>query len=143
MRNITEAQERVAKEYFEDESVQDACPPLRALLTIMAHGSYEGKDAHHPEVRAMFTREHLLGSYWYKDRLRAKQQVDVRLWKRHLAYLDGFIPKPAYRTECQALDLSARRAYAAAELDRAKSPAYVDELVGTLGTDPSVAGVER
>jgi hypothetical protein len=67
----------------------------------------------------------------------------VRLWKRHLAYLDAFLAKPAYRAECQALNLDARRQTAAAELDRAKAPAYLDELVGTLGTDPSVAGVER
>ena len=59
--NIVEAQERVAAMYFEDGSIDDACPPLRALLHIMAYGKWEGKDAHHPEVRALFTRESLLG----------------------------------------------------------------------------------
>ena len=49
--NITEAQQRVARQYFEDGSIDDACPPLRALLTIMAEGSFEGKDAHHPDIR--------------------------------------------------------------------------------------------
>src|SRR5690606_26701019 len=34
--NIVQAQERVARQYFEDGSVHDACPPLRALLHIMA-----------------------------------------------------------------------------------------------------------
>ncbi|HEX8913685.1 MAG TPA: hypothetical protein VF796_15100, partial [Humisphaera sp.] len=128
VKNVTEAQERVAKEYFEDGSVDDACPPLRALLHIMAHGNYEGNTAADPYVRRMFTRDYLLGSDWYRARLRAKQQVDVRTWKRHLAYLEAFAAKPAYRRESEALGIDARRAYAAAELERAKRPAYVDEL---------------
>ena len=39
---IVEAQRRVALNYFEDGSVDSACPPLKALLHIMAHGEYEG-----------------------------------------------------------------------------------------------------
>ena len=63
--NITEAQQRVALQYFEDGSIEQACPPLRALLSIMAHGQFEGKDVHHPDIRRLFTREHLLASDWY------------------------------------------------------------------------------
>ena len=40
---IVETQTRVALQYFEDGSVDAACPPLKALLHIMAHGSYEGR----------------------------------------------------------------------------------------------------
>jgi len=36
MNNITEAQQRVALQAFEDSSIEDACPPLHALLSIMA-----------------------------------------------------------------------------------------------------------
>ncbi len=54
--NVTEAQERVALQAFDDGSIDDACPPLRAVLSIMAHGKYEGKDAHHPDIRKLFTR---------------------------------------------------------------------------------------
>ncbi|MEO6056849.1 MAG: hypothetical protein ABIQ49_08415, partial [Gemmatimonadales bacterium] len=43
--NIVEAQERVAAAYFTDGTIEDACPPLKSLLHIMAHGHYEGKDA--------------------------------------------------------------------------------------------------
>ena len=39
---ITEAQERIAKLYFEDTSIDLACPQLKALLHIMAHGEFEG-----------------------------------------------------------------------------------------------------
>ena len=47
--NITEAQQRVAESYFDDGTIDDACPPLQALLHIMAYGHYEGNDAHHPD----------------------------------------------------------------------------------------------
>ena len=82
--NIVEAQRKVAAEYLADGSVADACPPLQALLHIMATGSWNGKDVHHPDVRALFTRDYLLGSYWYKARLKQKQRVDVALWHRHV-----------------------------------------------------------
>jgi hypothetical protein len=141
VKNITEAQERVAKEYFEDGSIADACPPLRALLHVMAHGQYEGNTAADPYVRKMFTKEYLLNSDWYKARLAAKQQGDVRLWKRHAAYLEAFAKRQAYKDESVTLGLDARRKLAADELARAASSGYLEELVGTLGTDPSVAGV--
>ena len=55
IRNVVEAQQRVAWQYFEDQSIEDACPPLLALLSIMAKGTFEGKDVHQPEIRRMFT----------------------------------------------------------------------------------------
>ncbi len=86
---IVEAQTRVALQYFEDGSVDAACPPLRALLHIMAHGSYEGKGVDAPEIRGLFTREAMLASDWYRERLRVKQARDIALWKRHLAALEA------------------------------------------------------
>src|SRR5258708_647734 len=83
MENIIATQKRVAQMYFEDESVALACPPLKALLHIMLCGEWEGKGLLHPEVRQLFTRESLLASGWYAARLKAKQGVDRRLWRRH------------------------------------------------------------
>ena len=40
--SIVEAQRRAANNYFEDGSVEAACPPLKALLYIMARGTFEG-----------------------------------------------------------------------------------------------------
>ncbi len=134
--NIIEAQQKVAAEYLADGSVADACPPLQALLHIMATGGWNGKDAHHPDVRAMFTREYLLGSYWYKARLKQKQRVDVALWHRHVQTIDAFLARPANADEADRLDLRGRRDRAAAELARVSAPAYLDALVGTLGADP-------
>lgn len=139
VKNITEAQERVARQYIDDGSIQDACPPLRALLHIMAGGAWEGKDAHHPEVRALFTLDSLLASDWYKGRLKAKQLRDVGLWKRHVAYLDAFLSAHVYKEEATRLHIADRRALAVAELQRVSIPAHLESLVGTLGADPSVA----
>ncbi|HEX5270569.1 MAG TPA: hypothetical protein VFW33_08795, partial [Gemmataceae bacterium] len=136
--NITEAQQRVALGAFEDGSVEDACPPLRALLSIMAHGSFEGKDAHDPAIRGMFTREALEESDWYRRRLAAKKGVDERLWRRHLAALDGWVAENAGAERSLAATMRQRRDYAAGQLDRVTGAGYLEGLRGTLGVDPSV-----
>jgi hypothetical protein len=138
VKNITEAQQRVAVEYIEDGSIKDACPPLRALLTIMAKGSFEGKDAHDPGIRAMFTLDYLLASDWYRRRLLAKQQRDIAMWKRHLAYIDEFLESSGHHGEAERLGISARRALATDRLRHVSSADYLQSLVGSLGTDPSV-----
>ena len=56
-----------------------ACPPLKALLHIMAHGSYEGIGIDDPRFRKLFDRETVLASDWYEERLRMKQQRDSPL----------------------------------------------------------------
>ncbi len=132
MEAIAEAQQRVARLYFEDGSVAGACPPLCALLHIMAHGTWEGKGVDHPEVRAMFTREALLASDWYAERLRVKQERDVALWRRHVASLEAF--RGAAGSE--EIDLDARLTAARAQLARVSGDAYLEELVGTIGADP-------
>ena len=82
------------------------CPPLKALLHIMAHGHYEGKDANHPEVRALFTREALLASDWYHERLAVKQQRDMALWERHARSLTEFLARAGHRDEAERLGIA-------------------------------------
>ena len=113
-------------------------PPLRALLSIMAEGSFEGKDAHHPDIRGMFRLDALLASDWYRQRLIAKRRGDERLWRRHLDYLDALLAGQAPESPAELAELCRRREYALAELERIKSPAYLDELNGALGLDPSL-----
>lgn len=136
IQHITEAQKRVAQQYFDDGSIAEACPPLQALLHILAAGHYQGKDAQHPEVRQLFTRESLLASDWYQERLRVKQQRDVALWQRHLRSLDEFLADPRYTVKAEALDVAGRRRFAETELARVSSPAYLRALRGALGADP-------
>ena len=74
----------MALEYFQDGGVAAACPPVTAVLHLMAHGNYQGMAAEDPKLRAMFTRESTLQSTWYRERLRAKQgQFGVFLHQAH------------------------------------------------------------
>jgi phosphoenolpyruvate carboxykinase (diphosphate) len=134
--NITEAMQRVAAAYFEDGTIEDACPPLKALLHIMAHGSYQGKTANDAEIRAMFTREALLASDWYRERLEMKQERDIALWKRHVQDLGEFLTRTGHREEAKRLGIAGRLEQARAELDRVSAPGYLRSLVGTIGADP-------
>jgi hypothetical protein len=134
--NIVEAQERVARRYFEDGSFEEACPPLKALLSIMAFGHYRGLDVHAPEIRALFTREALLESDWYRQRLQVKRERDLALWTRMLNELLRFRGNPCNVEESRRLDLDARVAYTQARLDELSDPESWRLFVGTLGADP-------
>ncbi len=135
--NIVATQQRVAQLYFDDGSVAWACPPLHALLHILAHGDFEGKTATAPEIRALFTREALLASDWYRARLESRQRFDVALRERQVAHLEQFLANPVYTTEAARLGCAERLAAArtALETARATTPAA---LVGTLGRDPAL-----
>jgi hypothetical protein len=134
--NIVEAQRRVARRYFEDASIEEACPPLRALLHIMADGHYQGMDAHHPDIRAMFGRDALLTSDWYRERLETKQARDIALWERHVAYLTGYAERPSHQDLVNRFDIRGRLRQAENKLAQVRSPAYLAGLRGTLGADP-------
>jgi phosphoenolpyruvate carboxykinase (diphosphate) len=133
---IVESQRRVAMNYFEDGSAEAACLPLRALLEIMAHGSYYGMGVDHPEVRGMFTREALLSSDWYAERLRTKQQRDIALWQRHVAAVEKFRAMEQEFPPQDDIDFETRAALAREQLARVSAPSYLNELVGTIGADP-------
>ena len=133
---ITEAHERVAKAYFEDGSIDQACPPLKALLHIMVHGEFEGHGLDAPEVRSMFTLESMLASDWYKARLEAQQRRDIALWTRHVKTLSDFMERPESKREAAQLDIAARLKRARAEQQRVTSPEYLADLSGQSGADP-------
>ncbi len=109
---IVEAQRAVARDYFEDGGIEIACPPLRALLHIMAFGQYEGKGIAEPCIRTMFTRESLLAGDWYRERLRAQQAHDIAL---HARYSES-----------------------SEHLSCLRSDAYLESLTGTIGAEPSL-----
>jgi len=134
--NIAEAQQRVAQRYLDDGSIDDACPPLKALLHIMALGSYRGKDVHHPHIRAMFTRESMLASDWYRERLETKQQRDVALWRRHGEYLTSFLQQPSHADVAARLEIRSRLELSRRKLDWVRSPEFLHSLRGTIGADP-------
>jgi hypothetical protein len=136
MENVTSTQKRVAEMYFSDGSIAQACPPLKALLHIMAHDQYEGKGLADPAVRGLFTREYLLASPWYAARLAAKQKVDRNLMRRHVDYLGQFLKKTSHVDVAEKLQISDRLAQTRKILETIESPAYLTGLSGTLGAEP-------
>jgi len=136
MDNIVATQKRVAKMYFDDGSIAQACPPLQALLHIMLNDEWEGKALDHADVRQLFTRENLLASDWYAARLAAKQKVDRALWKRHVEYLNQFLRRPNYADVSENLGIGERLAQARKTLEAVEAPDYLKKLAGTLGAEP-------
>jgi len=136
MDNICTTHRRVAESYFADGGVNLACPPLRALLHIMAYGQFEGKDLNSPEIRALFSRDSLLVSSWYKERLDAKQKIETNLWKRHIAYLEAYLDRPSFADTVARLDLTSRLDHAREKLQYVESLAYREKLDGSLGVQP-------
>jgi len=131
--NITNAQRRVAQNYFDDGTIESACPPIKALLNIMAYGSFEGKNASHPDIRYMFTREYLVNSQWYQERLQRKQQLDIRLWQSHIDYLNhhqNFIVEPKEKARLENLLKEAKT-----KLQYFENEDYLNSLQGTIGAD--------
>jgi hypothetical protein len=133
--NVVEAQKKSALEYFEDGSVEGAIPPLKALLHIMAHGHYNGKDASAPEVRALFDRETVLKSDWYAARLDRYRDLQKALYERHKHTLKAFLASPQHAEEAHRLNLKASLEAVEAELHRIGTAEYRKGLVGTLGAD--------
>jgi LPS O-antigen subunit length determinant protein (WzzB/FepE family) len=106
----------------------------------MAYGQFEGKDIRHPDIRRMFTRDQVLASDWYKNRLVAKQKVDIALWTRHVDYLKTYIDQTRGETGLESLRLSARLQTAQEQLAVVSRPGYLQTLVGTIGVDPCLYG---
>jgi hypothetical protein len=134
--NIVTTQKRVAKMYFNDGSIEQACPPLKALLHIMLHDQWQGKELENPDFRELFTRESLLTSDWYAARLAAKQKVDRKLWRRHIDYLERFLKLTSHTDEANRLGIADRLAQARKTLEQVDSPKYLESLQGTLGAEP-------
>jgi hypothetical protein len=136
--NIVSTQQRIAQLYLDDGTIEMACPPLRALLLIMAHGHCDQLTVHDPEIRQLFTRESLLESGWYRARLRTQQAIDRDLWARHVHYLKRFIESPHHDDDSNRLQVRDRLQRAQERFQSADDPSYLEYLVGTLGADPAV-----
>ncbi|WP_149496044.1 hypothetical protein [Roseiconus lacunae] len=134
--HIAEAQQRVAKRYFEDGGYELACPPLRAILSILVEGTYEGKTIADPEVRDLFTLENMLNSDWYQRRLVEQRDRDVQHWKDFIDRIERYLKSLGDHKPMAQLNLETRLKYAKEQLANAESESYVASLRGTLGADP-------
>jgi phosphoenolpyruvate carboxykinase (diphosphate) len=136
MEQIVESQRQAAQAYIDDGSIDEACPPLAAILQVMARGDWQGRGLDHPELRRLFTREHLLESAWYRQRLEVQQARDAALWHRHVADLEACIARASHADEAARLGLAARLARARDMLVAVTAPGYLVRLQGTIGADP-------
>ncbi len=141
--SIVKTQQSVAQRYFEDGSIEAACPPLKALLHIMAYGNYEGKTLEDAEVRELFSRDYVLKSDWYQKRLKTKQARETQLWQKHIAYLKHYSQQTLHADDAKELGLEDRLASAEAQLKHVQSKSYLESLVGTLGADPFDAQIAQ
>ena len=133
---IAEAQQRVARRYLDDQSYELACPPLRAVLKIMAEGHCDGKSIDDPEIRHLFTKQSLLSSDWYRVRLKEYQGRQREHWRAFEQRLSEYLDNPMHGDTAEQLRLKQRLQYASEQLARVEADGYLDSLVGTLGTDP-------
>jgi len=133
--NICAAQKRVAQGYFRDGSIQDACPPLTALLHIMVDGHYQGQGIDSAVVRELFTADYLLQSDWYRERLTLQQARDVELWHKHRYYLVQQLDETPAREVSLCAELEERVRNVEHMLQSVSSPEYLERLRGTLGAD--------
>lgn len=136
MLTIAAAHKEVALNYFEDGSIEEACPPLKALLHIMAYGEFEGAGLNDPTLRKLFTRESMLASDWYQDRLKSQQTRDIAAWKSHVAYLKHFLKRSTHADVAKRLKIEDRLATAKEQLAKVSAPDHLKSLVGTIGRQP-------
>ncbi|MEI6357357.1 MAG: hypothetical protein WCP53_09680, partial [Verrucomicrobiota bacterium] len=137
--NIVGAMREAAEHYFADGSIEQAVPPLRALLQVMRDGTWEGRGAEDPKFRALFTRESMLASDWYRSRLEAQRTVDGYLLERQTRYLEKFLTLAGYADVAQRLDVQGRLDRITTTATEARTSAYLQRLSGTLGAEPSIA----
>ena len=87
---IAATQRRIAKTYFRDGAADFACPPLRALLEIMAQDTADDSRLHDPEFRALFGPAHILASDWYQERIDSLVDSQKTFWKNRINYLESY-----------------------------------------------------
>jgi len=82
----------------------------------------------------MFTREAVLASDWYAQRLDAKQAAASARAQAGLAAIEKFVSTPGNEEPTARLDMPARVEAARAGAQQLASPEYRDQLVGTVGS---------
>ena len=135
--NVLDTQKRVAQAYFRDGSYELACPPLRALLEIMADDNLDDSRLRDPEFRKLFDPAAILSSDWYQERIDSRLKYMKDFWKGREEYLNEFLEKEENTDTANQLEFTKRLEFckkASAVLDE---PATRRDLIGSLGREPS------
>lgn len=133
--NIASGHKKSALAYFEDGGIDAAIPPLKALLHIMAYGSYEGQDIQSPAIRSLFERETIIHSPWYAKRLANKQKHDAQRAKAIVSNLAAFVDNKVNHSVVKAFGYDERLIKAKEHLHSVESEAYLKSLWGTPGAE--------
>lgn len=131
--NIVNGHKKAASDYFEDGSIEEAIPPIKAILNIMAFGTYEGYKVEDSFIRDMFNKETILKSDWYLARLKNKQKVDIDLLQKKIENIQSFIKTPINKSLIQEFSYNERLEAAKKLHEYYMSDAYLKSLVGTIG----------
>lgn len=104
--HIVEGQQKSARLYFEDGSVEAAIPPLHALLHILVHGHWQGCGMKDSAFRSLFDPATVLSSDWYAARQRHAAEQEAAHHQRGVASIAAALQAnhlaPAFRAELQA-----------------------------------------
>ena len=92
--------------------------PLKALLEIMAYGSWQGKVLTDPEFRKLFEPEAILKSEWYQQRLETRIEVTENYWKGRVEYLEEFLSDHINREASQRLEIQKKLDFSKDALSR-------------------------
>lgn len=68
-----------------------------------------------------------------KARLGSRQELDIRRWRQHVRYLEGFLADSAQADEAARLGIPARLDLARKHQGIVSDPAWLEHLRGTLG----------
>jgi len=134
MDNIVGAHARAAQQYFNDGSIEGACPPLKALLHIMKDGHYEGKTLADKSIRDMFTRDNIIKSDWYAERIVMRQQVKIEHLQSSITYMQDTAAKPSNADIKDVLKKKIEDANA--KLKAIRGLQAIKTMAGSIGADP-------
>ena len=133
VRTIVTTHQRVAQSYLDDGTIALAVPPIRALLEIMATGSSDGLGLHDREFRAMFERDNVLASDWYRARLDSQTRADAEHAQASVASMTRFLEEPTNATAAERLGIAERIEKMQTRLNAASTSEAGFRLSGTLG----------
>ncbi len=134
MNIIVATHRRVAQTYIDDGTIALAVPPVRSLLEIMATGvSAEDETLDDPDFRNTFTRDSVLASDWYAERLASQRNSDMAYAERAIAAMADFTSKELHQDTSERLGLIAKSAAVKARLEDLTADETGHTYAGTLG----------
>ncbi len=134
MNTIVETHKRVAQTYIDDGTIALAVPPVRALLEIMATGvSADDETLDAASFRTTLTRDSVLASDWYAERLASQRGSDMAYVERAIAAMADFTSKELHDDTSERLGLIAKSAYMEDRLAELTADEDGKGYTGTLG----------